>query len=148
MRGIATVALLAVLAAAVGCGKGGEATTGVEADKPPFSLINLDILTNDYRDNPATADAKYKARVGKVPLSGPVMDRRGQDTVAIWKPPTMLRKAERASVVFRFTSETEAAKVERGKLYTVEGVCQGLVGDEVVFTRSRVLADGFKPDDK
>lgn len=125
-------AFLVVLLA--GCGKGSDSGGGYSPSAPSRPVmqeieIHPNGLSEAYTLNPASADQKYKGRtiITKMPWT---MERQGASTVA---------RAGR--IVYFFVSEEEAAKVQPGTLYRVQGRCEGLRGDEIIISDVRILGE-------
>jgi hypothetical protein len=134
------------LAAVCGCGK--KDAAGAGKDGAPgaveFETKDLDSISDAYRDDPGAADAKYKGKVGRVPFTG-TFEREDGKTVArfVRAPMGQIRSAHQRDLLFRFTSEADASKLDRRKGYYLIGRCEGLEGNVILFTGCR--ADGEYP---
>jgi len=142
------VILATLLLVATGCGKsghdGGGTPTG-EARRDSASSVSWERLSDDYQDDPARADRKYKGKQIIVGTAGSML-RRGGETVIVLKRVTSIPNSQQPDILLRFESEAELDKmVDREKVsYTAEGACQGLIGTEVVITNCRIAEFGAK----
>lgn len=85
-------------------------------------------LMQEYQQNPARADQKYKGKLIDTEMPWIVMAREGGETVI---------RAGR--LLYRFAAEEEAAKVESSTVYLVRGECRGMVGGSLVIAEVRIL---------
>lgn len=107
-------------------------------DKRGTIEIKSETLSDEYRDNPATADTKYKGVTIRT-QAFTNMEKQNGDTVCVYERPGGEHNHKQPPVVFHFRSEAEAAKMEKGKWYTVEGHLDGLIDGKIHVQRVTVL---------